>query len=70
MKIRLTYRKEIEQGGFGGPSMSAPKPPPAPTKAKAAETIEVPKKKAGYQSTILGGSAPSQGEAPKSLLGS
>lgn len=70
MKIRLCYRKDIEQGGFGGPSIKPTPPPPPPTKMDAAKSVDVPRKKAGYQSTILGGSAPAQGESIKSLLGS
>lgn len=57
MQIKLKYRKEYMQGGFGGSSPSAPPPPKPPLPAAAATGVQYnnidARKPQGAGSTIL-----------------
>lgn len=72
MKIKLTYRKEYMQGGFGaGNPGSPPGPPAAPTKDTAAKNLleqGMKKPVLGFSSTILGDNAANTAKSTKSTI--
>lgn len=75
MKLKDLHKlnRLIREGGFGGGSPKPPPPPPIPTKEKSNRNIIADpnaRRRAGFQSTILGGNDPGDMSSNvKSLLG-
>jgi len=71
MQIKLKYRKEYMQGGFGGSVPAPPKPPAPPTKDVAATNLltqGAKKPVLGFDSTNKGNNNSSKTQV-KTLLG-